>query len=139
MASLKRVPLPDVPPGYRPTRKSHDPHEALRDMLTGSAVSWSPGDELTGLAMVATFLDDLIAETVAKLRADGAPWSEIAASLRVSRQAAQQRYGARILDATDEAPEGDCRVWPTMDIGIEGADDWRAVRAKAAEATRKDS
>jgi hypothetical protein len=35
-----------------------------------------------------------IAGTVTKLRDDGVTWTEIAASLNVSRQSAQERYGA---------------------------------------------
>ena len=91
--------IPPKPPHFRQTKGREDPLVALRGGLESNALAWSPEDTLHGLAIVSTVLDDLIASTVAELRKDaedGRPmrsWSEIGASLGISKQATQQRYG----------------------------------------------
>jgi hypothetical protein len=44
---------------------------------------------------MATELDEAITQAVIGLRKEGHSWAEIAARLRVTRQAAQQRWGRR--------------------------------------------
>lgn len=93
MASIKRVPVPAKPVGWRGWSGDGDPHDRFRVAVEGLAMAWGGGDQLRGLAVVATFLDDLTRQAVREQRAEGAPWSGIAESLGCSRQAAQQRFG----------------------------------------------
>jgi DNA-directed RNA polymerase specialized sigma24 family protein len=51
-------------------------------------------DAITDMAAAARELDDAMREAVAGLRGKGYSWAEIAARLGVTRQAAQQRWGA---------------------------------------------
>lgn len=53
---------------------------------------WTAG-ELSALAEAREELETLIAMSVGRARAAGETWAQIAASLGVTRQAAQQRYG----------------------------------------------
>jgi hypothetical protein len=50
-------------------------------------------DALADMTVLATELDEAIAQAVIGLREAGYSWAEIAARLGVSRQAAQQRWG----------------------------------------------
>ena len=49
--------------------------------------------DLAELLEIRSLLDDVIAESVNNLHEQGYSWTEIAAVLGVSRQAARQRYG----------------------------------------------
>ena len=50
-------------------------------------------DALADMTSLAAELDDAISQAVTGLRAAGYSWAEIAVRLRVTRQAAQQRWG----------------------------------------------
>ena len=50
-------------------------------------------DALADMTGLAAELDEVISQAVTGLRAAGYSWAEIAARLRVTRQAAQQRWG----------------------------------------------
>jgi hypothetical protein len=50
-------------------------------------------DALAAMTGMATDLDEAISQAVTGLREAGHSWTEIAARLRVTRQAAQQRWG----------------------------------------------
>jgi hypothetical protein len=52
-------------------------------------------DALADMTGLATELDEAIAQAVIGLRETGYSWTEIAARIGVSRQAAQQRWGRR--------------------------------------------
>ena len=52
-------------------------------------------DALADMTRLATELDEAITQAVTGLRKGGYSWSEIAARLGVTRQAAQQRWGHR--------------------------------------------
>lgn len=56
-------------------------------------IRWHAG-ELSELAEAREDLETLIAMSVGRARAAGETWAQIAASLGVTKQAAQQRYGA---------------------------------------------
>jgi hypothetical protein len=56
---------------------------------------------LAGLAHDARRLDREIGEAVAEARAAGASWADVARPLRVSRQAAQQRFAPRAYGAQE--------------------------------------
>jgi hypothetical protein len=51
-------------------------------------------EALTDMVALSSVLDDAIGEAVTGLRTHGYSWAEIAARLGISRQAAQQRWGA---------------------------------------------
>jgi hypothetical protein len=96
----REVPIPDKPTGMS-TRHRRDllkdggrtPRQETANTLTTIGLAWSNGDQLRGLAIVSTILDDAIRAEVASLREDGfTPWAQIGASLGMSKQAAQQRY-----------------------------------------------
>ena len=50
-------------------------------------------DAISDMTSIAAELDDAISQAVTGLRAAGYSWSDIAARLGVTRQAAQQRWG----------------------------------------------
>ena len=50
-------------------------------------------DAISDITSIAAELDDAISQAVTGLRAAGYSWSDIAARLGVTRQAAQQRWG----------------------------------------------
>ncbi len=50
-------------------------------------------DAITDMTSIATELNDAIGQAVTGLRAAGYSWTDIAARLCVTRQAAQQRWG----------------------------------------------
>ncbi len=51
-------------------------------------------EALTHMVALSSVLDDAITEAVTGLRSHGYSWAEIAARLGITRQAAQQRWGA---------------------------------------------
>lgn len=55
-------------------------------------------EDLAELVDVARSLDEAITEAVAGMRANGFSWGQIAGPLGITRQAAQQRYGAAVAD-----------------------------------------
>ena len=61
----------------------------------GRRIATGDIEGLAVLADLATDVDTALAEAVAGLRAAGWSWAEIGARLGMSRQAAQQRWGAR--------------------------------------------
>lgn len=95
---MKRVEIPEKPTGFRPRRGRPDPHETLASSLQGLAMAYGGEDQLRGLAILATFLDDMIATEVAERR-EYCSWTEVGASLGVSKQAAQQKYGRSLADS----------------------------------------
>jgi prophage DNA circulation protein len=52
-------------------------------------------DAVADMAAAAAELDDAMRQAVAGLRAKGYSWTEVAARLNVTRQAAQQRWGGK--------------------------------------------
>jgi hypothetical protein len=56
-------------------------------------VAAGDADALADMTGLAAELDEVISQAVTGLRAAGYSWAEIAARLRVTRQAAQQRWG----------------------------------------------
>jgi hypothetical protein len=51
-------------------------------------------EALTDMVALSTVLDDAITDAVTGLRAHGYSWADIAGRLGITRQAAQQRWGA---------------------------------------------
>lgn len=68
----------------------------LRRMVTaaGRRVGRADADDLRELLAIRAELDEAIARAVAGLRRDGYTWAGIAEALGITRQAAQQRWGA---------------------------------------------
>lgn len=60
----------------------------------GRRVAGGDPDALAALVALAAEIDTATAEGVAGLRAAGYSWADIAARLGITRQAAQQRWGA---------------------------------------------
>ena len=56
-------------------------------------VASGDADALADMTGLATDLDEAISQAITGLRTAGYSWAEIAARLRVTRQAAQQRWG----------------------------------------------
>lgn len=72
-------------------------------LSTAQAMGAGHGDAATlvGLARAATLLDELTREAVADQRTNSyLSWAQVGAALGVSKQAAQQRYGAYIESTT---------------------------------------
>lgn len=110
-----RVEVPDfpswfhrVPGGWKPPGRSSrivkdgelTEREAVKMRLSDMATAWGAADpalivdnDLHGLAVLSTLLDEVIAEEVTHARESGASWSEVGRALGMSRQAAQQRFG----------------------------------------------
>ena len=59
----------------------------------GRRVAAGDIDAISDMTSIAAELDDAISQAVIGLRAAGYSWSDIAARLGVTRQAAQQRWG----------------------------------------------
>lgn len=76
---------------------------ARRDPLERAPVAAGPSpsgrsialEDLAGYVADRRELEDLIAETVAAARAQGATWTALAGALGVTPQAVQKRYGSR--------------------------------------------
>ena len=68
----------------------------VRRVLRAYAKRVATGDveALTDMVALSSVLDDAIGQAVTGLRAHGYSWAEIAQRLGISRQAAQQRWGA---------------------------------------------
>ncbi len=92
------------PPGNsrapRPRRRDvveNDEYAAfVRRIVRAYARRVASGDveALTDMVALSSVLDDAIGDAVTGLRSHGYSWAEIAARLGISRQAAQQRWGA---------------------------------------------
>lgn len=61
----------------------------------GRRIAAGDVEGLAALAALATEVDTALSHAVAGLRAHGYSWAEIGTRLGMSRQAAQQRWGAR--------------------------------------------
>lgn len=93
-----------TPPHFKPHRPHRGgplvaPEEGLRLNLSAEASGWGNGDDLAGLAMLSSVLDDLMTQEVARRRHEGHTWADIGASLGVTRQAAHLRYGSAVKEA----------------------------------------
>ncbi|MFC3386303.1 helix-turn-helix domain-containing protein [Couchioplanes azureus] len=84
----------------RPRRRDvveNDEYAAFaRRIIRAYARRVASGDveALTDMVALSSVLDDAITDAVIGLRAHGYSWAEIAQRLGISRQAAQQRWGA---------------------------------------------
>jgi hypothetical protein len=67
-------------------------HRAIR--AYGRRVAAGDIDAITHMAAIAADCDIAISEAITGLRAVGYSWADIAARLGITRQAAQQRWGA---------------------------------------------
>jgi hypothetical protein len=85
----------------------------VRRVLRACARRVAAGDieAITCMAALADELDEALRSAVAGLRSNGYSWAEIGARLNVTRQAAQQRWGAGSVSsrpaATPPASRGD--------------------------------
>lgn len=70
---------------------------ACRRMLraAGRRTADADPEDVAALVALRAELDGVIAEAVAGVRASGRSWNDVATALGCTRQAAQQRYGAR--------------------------------------------
>jgi DNA-directed RNA polymerase specialized sigma24 family protein len=93
----------------QPTGDSRPPHPCRRDVVENDEyaafarrivrayarrVATGDVEALTDMVALSSGLDDAIGQAVTGLRSHGYSWAEIAARLGISRQAAQQRWGA---------------------------------------------
>jgi hypothetical protein len=72
---------------------------------TGTGTDTDPGDALALVRRTAAaerVVGELLQQAVGAARAEGHSWAAIGAELDMSRQAAQQRFGARADEAADE-------------------------------------
>jgi hypothetical protein len=67
----------------------------LRRVIAAYSRRVGSGDieAITGMATIATELEDAIRQAIAGLRGCGYSWADIAARLGITRQGAQQRWG----------------------------------------------
>jgi hypothetical protein len=85
------------PPQPRRDVVENDEYAAFaRRIIRAYARRVASGDveALADMVALSSVLDDAITDAVTGLRAHGYSWAEIAARLGISRQAAQQRWGA---------------------------------------------
>jgi hypothetical protein len=78
-----------------------------RTAEAGETVSDEPDSLLAALghlAAIAERIDWAVLSLVGEARANDVPWSQIGASLGVSKQAAQQRFAPYVKQALDLAP-----------------------------------
>ena len=81
----------------RPVVENADYAQFLARILRAMARRASADiDALPMLAGAADEVEVLMAESVARCRAEGYSWADIGARLGISRQAAQQRFGGRV-------------------------------------------
>ena len=66
----------------------------MLDLLDHLADTYSPTDLLDTLATYRAHVEDAIHLAVVQARAEGMTWEQVGDLLGVTRQAAQQRYGA---------------------------------------------
>ena len=85
-----------TPPRRRDAVENDEYAAFVRRIVRAYARRVASGDveALTAMVALSTLLDDAITEAVAGLRAHGYSWADIAARLGITRQAAQQRWGA---------------------------------------------
>ena len=83
-------------------------------MPSCSSIAWSKGpaaEEGSAIAALAAatslgaVLDDVVVALVRQARSEGDSWAAIGYALRVSRQAAFQRFGSRTGEATEMGSE----------------------------------
>lgn len=60
--------------------------------VTAAATHQPVSEALDGLWLISTTVDELTAEVVARARRGGASWAAIGAALRMTRQAAHERF-----------------------------------------------
>jgi hypothetical protein len=96
-----RVEFPPLPRSTHKEKRSHRAilEEEIRSNASVLGLAREDLGELHGLAALATLVFDLIADTVADARKDGHSWAQIGEAIGMTRQAAQQRYGRRLLSA----------------------------------------
>lgn len=98
--TLTLTPSTDDHRPERPRRRDvveNDEYAAfVRRILRAYTRRVATGDveALTDMVALSSVLDEAIAQAVTGLRAHGYSWADIAARLGISRQAAQQRWGA---------------------------------------------
>jgi hypothetical protein len=93
-------PLPQRNPRSRETRTQRALlEESIRSHASVLGLMREDLGELHGLAALATLVDDLLVDSVADARIDGYSWAQIGEAAGMTRQAAQQRYGKRVLGA----------------------------------------
>lgn len=82
--------------GRRGQMETPDYAKMMRRLVARYGVRVGEADEvdLAEMLAVRTAFDDAIADAVARQRAGGRSWSEIARGLGTTRQNAQQRFGA---------------------------------------------
>ena len=91
------TPMPPQPP--RPRRRDvveNDDFAAFTRRIIrahGRRVAQGDVEALRDLTALSTLLDDVIADAVIGLRQHGYSWTDIAARLGITRQAAHQRWG----------------------------------------------